>query len=112
MISRLRLDQMHDLSAAALEGHHQGGYVRAYDTIVRLGLLTELQLIVSLLPSLASLQTLANQTLPSCSFPSASDSTKPKVLLTNLHDKSAFALRNSSSEHRLFVDSGINLVGT
>ncbi|CAL8101166.1 unnamed protein product [Calicophoron daubneyi] len=45
IMKRLRLNQMSELSAAALEG--PGGYARAYETIVRLSSLADVELIAS-----------------------------------------------------------------
>ncbi|VDP63217.1 unnamed protein product [Schistosoma curassoni] len=46
ILARLRIDQVTELGAAALEG--PGGYIRAYDTIVRLSSLSDIELISSL----------------------------------------------------------------
>ncbi|CAH8869939.1 unnamed protein product [Trichobilharzia szidati] len=46
ILSQLRVDQVTELGAAALEG--PGGYTRAYDTIVRLSCLSEIEIINSL----------------------------------------------------------------
>ncbi|VDQ02387.1 unnamed protein product [Trichobilharzia regenti] len=46
ILSELRVDQVTELGAAALEG--PGGYTRAYDTIVRLSCLSEIEIINSL----------------------------------------------------------------
>ncbi|TGZ62758.1 hypothetical protein CRM22_007276 [Opisthorchis felineus] len=46
MLSKLRLNQMNELSAAALEG--PGGYARAYETIARLSSLSDVELVSSL----------------------------------------------------------------
>ncbi|CAH8587334.1 unnamed protein product [Schistosoma turkestanicum] len=46
ILARLRIDQVTELGAAALEG--PGGYTRAYDTIVRLSSLSDIELINSL----------------------------------------------------------------
>ncbi|KAH8868249.1 Serine/threonine-protein kinase ATR [Schistosoma japonicum] len=46
ILARLRIDQVTELGAAALEG--PGGYTRAYDTIVRLSSLSDIELISSL----------------------------------------------------------------
>ncbi|GAA47692.1 ataxia telangiectasia and Rad3 related protein [Clonorchis sinensis] len=45
-LSKLRLNQMNELSAAALEG--PGGYARAYETIARLSSLSDVELVSSL----------------------------------------------------------------
>ncbi|CAH8665169.1 unnamed protein product [Dicrocoelium dendriticum] len=44
-LAHLRLSQMNELSAAALEG--PGGYARAYETIVRLSLLSDVELVAN-----------------------------------------------------------------
>ncbi|KAF6780373.1 hypothetical protein AHF37_00127 [Paragonimus kellicotti] len=85
ILSRLRLEQITELNAAALEG--PGGYARAYETIARLSALSEVELISSLGESFRSQYGSAHSTCPTAASKAQSTSTGTLQSRSNLDVK-------------------------
>ncbi|KAA3672566.1 serine/threonine-protein kinase ATR, partial [Paragonimus westermani] len=101
ILSRLRLEQLTELNAAALEG--PGGYARAYETIARLSALSEVELISSLGELFRSQYSAAQSTRPTAASEalSTSDST--------LHSHSNLDLRSQLENVLSLLDSRLKM---
>ncbi|KAF8560578.1 hypothetical protein P879_05106 [Paragonimus westermani] len=101
ILSRLRLEQLTELNAAALEG--PGGYARAYETIARLSALSEVELISSLGELFRSQYTAAQSTRPTATSEARSTST------STLHSHSNLDLRSQLENVLSLLDSRLKM---